>query len=83
MTAPRTDAGRLPIPDWSRPGETWRIEAENEWHPTDRGGCSSKCCHRVAVAWQPRNGHGLCEVHLTSGLMWIENDQVVSWALRP
>jgi hypothetical protein len=60
--------GRAPVPDWHRPGETWRIEGEPGWYP---------------VAWRYQDHFGLCRVHLEAGHMWIENGKVVSWALRP
>jgi hypothetical protein len=76
-------AERLPMPDWTRPGESWRIEAEPGWQLTRTGSCDAKGCFRPAVAIRPHNRYANCEVHLRTGLMWIENGQVVSWAQEP
>jgi hypothetical protein len=90
MTTPRRGVEPLPVPDWSRPGETWRVEPEDGgWYLTRGDGvCSSRGCFRSAVAIRPaRTYRGLdfaiCGEHLTAGCMWIENGQVVSWCLRP
>lgn len=83
MTRP---PNRLPVPDWTRPGETWRVEEEPGWILRADYMCSAlkDRCLRRAVAVRPRGEHyALCDVHLRAGLMWIENGQVVSWAIRP
>ena len=80
---------RLPVPEFTRPGETWRVEAEpGGWTQTRDGLCSAKACYRVAVVLRPdRRGRGndflLCAVHVREFGMWIENGQLVSWVMRP
>lgn len=75
---------RLPVPDWGRPGETWRVEAEpGGWEVVSDGVCGAKGCYRVARVYRSRDGFTLCGFHIDAGRMWIENGQLVSWALRP
>jgi hypothetical protein len=85
-----TNFGRLPMPDWSRRGETWRIESEGrEWRLVDIDGPDVRCngmkgrCALPAIA--VRQGRfsevAFCVHHLRLGGMWVENDRVVSWRL--
>jgi hypothetical protein len=79
-------ADRLPVPDWDRPGEAWRVEGEDGWQPMEDVSCHHRGCHRRSVAARLRRGavdYALCAPHLAEGRMWIEDGQVVSWALRP
>jgi hypothetical protein len=75
----------LPTPDWSRPGETWRIEPESEW--TTKACEATACdgqghrCQLTVVARRLDHRFHSCAYHLHSGLMWIEDDHVVSWRL--
>ena len=84
--------GRLPVPDWSRPGEIWRIEPEDrDWSLADIDGEDEQCrgdrgrCPIPATA--VRHGRfsevAFCVRHLREGGMWVENDRVVSWRLSP
>jgi len=79
---------RLPMPDWSRPGETWRVEQEEHLR-VGRGKCASRTgakhmpktyCERDAVA-VGRGDFALCEVHLREMGVWVEHGRVVSWRL--
>ena len=73
---------RLPVPDWTRVGETWRIEEEPGWEPIDDGLCEARRCYRRAVVWRPRDAFALCAIHTRdTGRMWVENGRVVSWRL--
>jgi hypothetical protein len=81
---------REPMPDWTRPGETWRVETERGgWVTTTGGVCSGTGCFRRAIVLRPAlSSHRgkdfmLCELHVRSNHMWIEGGQVVSWCLRP
>ena len=82
-------AARLPVPAWSRPGETWRVEAEpGGWQMTSDGGCSARHCSRTAMVIRPRDDFMLCSEHIRQCGMWIERDTLgrdtlVSWCLRP
>ena len=81
MDSPR----RLPMPDWSRPGETWRVEPEPYIEVCDAGficgdgrGCSLPA---VALVGRGRK-RPICEYHMSRDAMaWIEDGQVVSWRL--
>ena len=80
----------LPMPDWGRKGETWRIEPEpGGWVLTGgHGVCSGTGCSRSAVALRPaRTYRGddflLCSLHLYAARMWVEGRRIVSWCLRP
>ena len=81
---------RLPAPDWSRPGETWRIEEEAHL-VVGTGWCTSKRCTNRAVAVSLRSGMAapdqirfrLCREHLAELSIWVEGNRVVSWCLRP
>jgi hypothetical protein len=83
-------AVRLPEPDWSRPGEWWRIEKE-PYAAADAGGVcmvrerkGGPLCMRPGVAVIGRYlNYPLCAKHLEKQRMWIEDGEVVSWALRP
>jgi len=80
----------VPRPDWTRPGETWRVEPEtSRWVLLDADtpcdGDKQRCSEK-AVAGIERNlwiSPALCQRHLREGLMWIEDGRVVSWSLRP
>lgn len=74
---------RLPVPDWDRPGETWRVEADPYWRLVTDGICMARGCYRPAVALRPHNAYAICAVHVREGFMWIENGQLMSWVLRP
>ena len=82
-------ADRPTAPGFARSGETWRVEAEpGGWVGTRDGVCSAKKCCRTAVVLRPdrmARGHDflLCAVHVQEYGMWIENRQLVSWAMRP
>jgi hypothetical protein len=85
MTASTTT--RLPMPNWTREGETWRVEPETavEWTIEVYGTCNDKC-ERRSVAGIIRRGYLLkewCGQHLAESKMWVEDGQVVSWTLRP
>ena len=74
----------FPPPDWTRPGETWRVEAEPfDWRVVSDGVCGVRHCFRQAVVYRSRPTFALCAAHVREGRMWIENGQLVSWALRP
>ena len=90
-----TDTPRLPVPEWHRPGETWRVEAEPVLRSTDHPYLCGRYrytyrtgdCDKPAVAIV-RNNKGsvtlaLCSRHLSEQRAWVENGEVVSWALRP
>jgi hypothetical protein len=81
---------RLPIPDWTREGETWRVEPETGgWIVSSvalGGVCSVEGCHHPSVVMRPaRNYLGddylLCMAHVEDGRMWIEDARLVSWRL--
>lgn len=78
---------RLPVPEWSRPGETWRVEPETAvtWAVGVSGECRSpRSCGRPAVAgFTSRGGYDypVCVDHLRESRMWIEDGRVVSWKL--
>ena len=83
---------RLPVPDWTRPGETWRVETERGgWIASSvaHGGvCSVRGCWRPSVVMRPaRTYRGddylLCAEHVKKHRMWIEDARLVSWCLRP
>ena len=84
---------RLPVPDWTRPGETWRVEPEpGGWSATEDdalgGVCSVTGCRRSSVVIRPArtfrgDDYVLCEVHVREQRMWIEDGRLVSWSLRP
>ena len=83
---------RLPMPDWTRAGETWRVEPEPHLRMMNGGACSHRergrgrpvQCFRVGVAaGLPNSGLVLCARHLLEQRCWIEDGRVVSWALRP
>jgi len=78
---------RQPLPDWTRPGETWRIEHEPLAGVAPGGVCASRTrverCYRKSVAVVGRSGRPICERHLRAIGMWIEGGRVVSWCLRP
>ena len=80
---------RLPLPDWTRPGETWRVEHEPLARVAPGGVCESgrrtERCYRKSVAIVGRSASPIpiCEVHLRAIGMWIEGGRVVSWCLRP
>lgn len=80
---------RQPMPDWTRKGETWRVEPENGWVPIGDGICNGTGCRRPAAAFRPNHrmnrngGFGLCQLHMRACGMWIEDGRVVSWCLRP
>jgi hypothetical protein len=76
----------LPKPEWTRPGETWRVEPETaRWVLLDADTpCDHRSCEDGAVAGIERNlwvKPALCATHLREGLMWIEAERVVSWCL--
>lgn len=84
---------RQPLPDWTRPGETWRVEPEDAvpWR-TDVGPIHcrvrhwqrhDRCVNRAVAGYTTRSGefHPMCEVHLSAQRMWIEGGRVVSWRL--
>lgn len=76
---------RLPVPDWSRPGEVWVVAPETAvtWTVGAEGPCDSGRCGRPAVA-SFRNRHHyrlVCAEHLRQSRMWIEAGRVVSWCL--
>lgn len=94
MTPPETRwSPAFPKPDWSREGETWRVEPEDGWVLVDgyrclhRGGRRGMPvhCHRDAVAGLVRHGavrFALCERHLREQRVWIDETwRVVSWRL--
>lgn len=96
MTTPRYETPyvltRLPMPDWTRPGETWRVEAEpGGWVVSSvayGGVCSARSCNRPSVVLRPARTYGgndymLCAVHVRDAGMWVEDARLVSWALRP
>jgi len=84
-------AERLPVPGWTRAGETWRVEPETDvrWTLVADGECESTSwmaarCPLPAAA-QFANGIHLrlmCADHLRHSGMWIEGGRVVSWSLR-
>lgn len=87
---------RLPMPGWTREGETWRVEPE----PYIRVEVGGVCTHRDRLITSPRR-YGpecmkpsvvvvgrdetlmLCEQHLHAQRVWIEDGQALSWCLRP
>ena len=82
--------GRLAQPDWDRPNETWRVEAEAYVAVEPGGVCEIRDapraprCYREGVAVYGRYlDHVVCAEHLRRWGMWIENRRVVSWTLRP
>lgn len=87
MSRVEENIGRLPEPDWTRPGETWRIEPERGWLPVDIDGEEVQCwgqsrhCSIPATAQRTDNGAAYCVSHLRFGRMWIEDERVVSWRL--
>lgn len=74
---------RLPMPEWGRAGETWRVEPEPGWVLASDGVCHSKHCYDDAVVFRARPEFALCRRHLRDSLMWVEDGRVVSWCLRP
>ena len=83
---------RLPMPDWAREGETWRVEPEpGGWIVSSiaHGGvCSVSECRNRSIAMRPaRTYRGddflLCAEHVRKARMWIEDAVLVSWSLRP
>lgn len=78
---------RLPMPDWSRPGETWRVEPERGWTVDSRADwlCEANRghCHKLSRAYltNGRRDTAYCDEHLAKSLMWIENERVISWRL--
>ena len=83
-----TERFEKPEPIPTRPNEAWVIEAEPDWWLVHDGRLCDALhgrCSLFAVAAR-RSGNKVwanCAVHLRKGRMWIENGQVVSWALRP
>jgi hypothetical protein len=88
MTGTQALAERLPEPDWSRPGEYWRVAPEPNMDILPPG---ARCAHREAHAKQTcpdeavavirAAGMPLCRRHIRVHGLWIEGGQVVSWAL--
>jgi len=77
---------RLPMPDWTREGETWRVEEERHLLALNVTGvrCSSRGCDRGAVAISKLASRlALCPRHLAELSIWVEDGRVVSWCLRP
>ena len=87
MTATETATDRLPMPDWSRPGETWRVEPEPFMEACDDGFIcgDGRGCSLPAVALVGRGRRRpICEYHMRRDtLAWIEEGVVVSWKLSP
>jgi hypothetical protein len=84
---------RLPIPDWTREGETWRVEGEPLAGVLPGGVCTSHSrraglyrvlyCHSESVAVLGSKAHPICERHLNEIGLWVEGGRVVGWVLRP
>jgi len=76
----------LPVPDWGREGETWRVEPEPFIEKCDGGficgdgrGCSLAA---VALVGRGKRSRPICDYHLRrDARAWIEDDAVVSWRL--
>jgi hypothetical protein len=81
---------RLPVPDWTREGETWRVEHEPLAGVLPGGICESRglrpnnrlCC-RESVAVMGSRAKPICERHLNEIGLWVEGGRVVGWVLRP
>lgn len=80
---------RLPVPNWTREGETWRVEEETAvpWRAdlTALLCRHGRCRARAVAGYTTRSGefHPMCAAHLAEQRMWIEDGRVVSWCLRP
>lgn len=76
----------LPMPAAVRPGTTWTIERERDWttEPCESLACDGDRhrCDRPIVARRWDHRFHSCEIHLRSGLMWLEDGLIVSWRLQ-